>query len=42
MAETNGKLTITPDKPLTLQQKFVELRKAVPAITQKAHSEGVK
>lgn len=28
--------------PLTLQQKFVELRKAVPAITQKQHSDGVK
>lgn len=27
---------------LTLQQKFVKLREAVPAIVQKAHSEGVK
>ena len=31
-----------PQAPLTLQQKFVELRKAVPAITQKQHSDGVK
>lgn len=31
-----------PKAPLTLQQKFVELRKAVPAITQKQHSDGVK
>ncbi|MBO7342971.1 MAG: ERF family protein, partial [Alistipes sp.] len=29
-------------KPLTLQQKFVELRKAIPAIVQKQHSDGVK
>lgn len=29
-------------KPLTLQQKFVKLREAVPAITQQAHSDGVK
>lgn len=29
-------------KPLTLQQKFVKLREAIPAITQKAHSDGVK
>lgn len=29
-------------KTLTLEQKFVELRKAVPAITQKQHSEGVR
>lgn len=42
MAETTGKCTIPPDKPLTLQQKFVKLREAVPEITQKAHSEGVK
>ena len=27
---------------LTLQQKFVKLREAVPAISQKAHSDGVK
>lgn len=33
--------TKTP-KPLTLQQKFVELRKAIPAIVQKQHSDGVK
>lgn len=30
------------DKPLTLQQKFVELRKAIPALTQKKYSDGVK
>ena len=29
-------------KALTLEQKFVELRKAVPAIVQKQHSDGVK
>ena len=29
-------------KVLTLEQKFVELRKAVPAIVQKQHSDGVK
>lgn len=34
--------TKKPDRPLTLQQKFIKLREAVPAITQKAHSEGVK
>lgn len=28
--------------PLTLHQKFVELRKAIPGIVQKAHSDGVK
>lgn len=32
----------TPGPPLTLQQKFIKLREAVPAITQKAHSDGVK
>lgn len=32
----------TPGSPLTLQQKFIKLREAVPAITQKAHSDGVK
>ena len=31
-----------PRKILTLEQKFVELRKAVPAIVQKQHSDGVK
>lgn len=36
MAET------TTPKILTLQQKFVKLREAVPAIVQKAHSDGVK
>ena len=29
-----------PRKILTLEQKFVELRKAVPAIIQKQHSDG--
>ncbi len=34
----------TPKTPagLTLQQKFVKLREAIPAIAQKAHSDGVK
>lgn len=32
----------TTEKKLTLQQKFVELRKAIPAIVQKQHSDGVK
>ena len=32
----------TPGPPLTLQQKFIKLREAVPAITQRAHSDGVK
>lgn len=41
-AETTTKATKTPDKPLTLQQKFIKLREAVPAITQKLHSDGVK
>lgn len=36
------KLTEIPEAPLTLQQKFVKLREAVPAITQKQHSDGVK
>lgn len=32
-----------PDRAtLTLQQKFVEIRKAIPAIQQQAHSDGVK
>ena len=32
-----------PDRTtLTLQQKFVEIRKAIPAIQQQAHSDGVK
>lgn len=38
MAETTKK----QDKALTLQQKFVELRKAIPALTQKKYSDGVK
>ena len=36
------KTTTTPPVPLTLQQKFIKLREAVPSITQKAHSDGVK
>ena len=36
------KLTEIPEAPLTLQQKFVKLREAVPAIVQKQHSDGVK
>ena len=32
----------TPTERLTLQQKFVKLREAIPAITQQAHSDGVK
>ncbi len=32
----------TPPNQLTLQQKFVKLREAIPSITQKAHSDGVK
>lgn len=40
-------VAIYPDRvasvePLTLQQKFVKLREAVPAIVQKQHSDGVK
>lgn len=31
-----------PEKPLTLQQKFVKLREAIPAIVQKKHSDGVQ
>lgn len=43
MEETTAKETKKkPEKPLTLQQKFVKLREAVPAITQQAHSDGVK
>ena len=36
------KTEITEQKALTLQQKFVRLREAVPAIVQKQHSDGVK
>ena len=36
------KTATTPPVPLTLQQKFIKLREAVPSITQKAHSDGVK
>lgn len=32
----------TTKKPLTLQQKFIKLREAIPAIEQKKHSDGVK
>lgn len=32
----------TETKALTLQQKFIKLREAVPAIVQKQHSDGVK
>ena len=38
MAET----TKTQIKALTLQQKFVKLREAIPAISKKQHSDGVK
>lgn len=39
---TATKTATTPPVPLTLQQKFIKLREAVPSITQKAHSDGVK
>lgn len=39
---TEAKTTEKPDTPLSLQQKFIKLREAVPSITQKAHSDGVK
>lgn len=39
--ETTAKKT-APAKPLTLQQKFIKLREAVPKLTQKKHSDGVK
>ena len=39
---TAPKTAETPSPPLTLQQKFIKLREAVPAIVQKAHSDGVK
>lgn len=32
----------TPPSELTLQQKFIQLRKAIPNITQKQHSDSVK
>lgn len=46
MAEKAKKETEKAEKakasnPLTLQQKFIKLREAIPAITQKKHSEGV-
>ena len=34
-----AKTATTPPVPLTLQQKFIKLREAVPSITQKAHSD---
>ena len=37
-----AKAATTPPVPLTLQQKFIKLREAVPSITQKVHSDGVK
>ena len=37
-----AKAATTPPVPLTLQQKFIKLREAVPSITQKTHSDGVK
>lgn len=43
MATTTRKATKKqPEKSLTLQQKFVKLRKAIPAIVQRKHSEGVQ
>ena len=39
---TAAKTATTPPVPLTLQQKFIKLREAVPSITQKAHSDGVQ
>lgn len=41
-AAAADKTATTPDCSLSLEQKFVELRKAIPGITQKAHSDGVK
>lgn len=41
MAEDKTK-TAEAAKPLTLEQKFVKLREAVPYIQQKQHSDGVK
>lgn len=41
-AGTTTKTAETQERPLTLQQKFVKLREAIPAITQKQHSDGVK
>ncbi len=37
-----AKVPKEPQKKMTLEEKFVELRKAVPAIIQKQHSDGVK
>ena len=41
MADDKEKTTATA-KPLTLQQKFVKLREAIPAVIKKKHSDGVK
>lgn len=42
MADGKEKKELPVKKGLTLQQKFIELRKAVPAIVQKKHSDSVK
>lgn len=42
MNETERNTAQLPPGTLTLEQKFVKLRKAVPAIVQKQHSDGVK
>lgn len=42
MGETTTKPDIKALPPLTLQQKFIKLREAIPAIQQKKHSDGVK
>lgn len=42
MEETKTATTQEAIKAMNLEQKFVELRKAVPAIVQKQHSDGVK
>ncbi len=42
-ADTQPKTAETPPREaMSLQEKFVKLREAVPAITQRQHSEGVK
>ncbi|MBO5863511.1 MAG: ERF family protein [Paludibacteraceae bacterium] len=42
MSEEKATKTTETAKLLTLQQKFVKLREAIPSITQKQHSDGVK
>lgn len=42
MAEEKTTKTAEAAKPLTLEQKFVKLREAVPYLQQKQHSDGVK